>query len=124
MVYVPHLHNYMTREQFEELKKEINKPEYKKILEPVEKELGNEIWKLRKKNQAYQQLVFELIDSIEDNSIPFYVNNTTIEAKWITPEELNKIDEVELTKFNIPIKENIKKSIIKRYYELLGNDEI
>ena len=120
---IPHLKRHMTREQLEELKKEINKTEYEKAREPLQEEikkLNGEIYDLKKERDIYRSVINEIVTSIKDDCIDIYVIPNSLECSLWDNDNINKPTYLETKKITIPVKENLRRNIYERIYKSKG----
>lgn len=120
-MYIPHLKKYMTQEQLEELKSEINKTDYEKAREPLEKEVGelhNKIFELEEINNALKKTLCKIVESLELDYIKLYVIRDPIEVKFGTTRD---ITESNYETINVPIKDMLMFEIKQEIANLLNN---
>lgn len=126
-MYIPHIRDrHFSQDQIEELKTEIKKTEYEKAREPLEKEINemkNQIWFLEERERAYNQVINEIVSSLNDDYITLYVNTKPIEVQFGNIEDI-KLTNSEIQKVVVPIKEQFRYAIYKKLEEInRGNDE-
>ena len=120
MPFIPHLHRRLSREQFEELKKDINKTEYEKAREPLIHELGElqyKVNRLEKMIEEYQSIISDILNSIEKDYITIYYQNTPFAVEFSNSDKI-ATQKPSLEKLEIPIKQGIKEHIYSRIIEV------
>ena len=119
-------HDSYSNEKLDKIIKEAQKTEYEKARE----QLKEEIRELEKKNmekelqiEAYQQLLNEIISNIKDDYMELIVDYNLPQVQVYNASSLCKTEEIKIEKVNVPLKENLRNNIYKRYYELLENQK-
>lgn len=104
------------KEDIQELKKNINKPEYEKIIEPYQNkihELQDEIIKLRNSRSALYSAAQLLIESLDREYLKIIVTEEEPRAYFATSPSVTRVSEFKT--IDVPIKMNIKEDFLKTY---------
>lgn len=121
MVFVPHLHRRFSKEQIQELKREINKTEYEKAREPLIGELSELEWKvfrLEKVVQEYQSIITDILNSIENDYLKILYRDNPVEVKLYSAKDINVANLFDFKEVEIPIKQGIRNHIRSRIIEV------
>ena len=121
-VHVHLKHNKYSDEEIEEIIKESKKTEYEKAREPLQEEIRELNGKIIDKDlqiEAYQQLLNEVISNIKDDYMELIVNYTKPTPQVYNASSFHKIEEIKIEKINVPLKENLRNNIYRRYYEII-----
>ena len=105
------------KEDIQELKKNINKPEYEKIIEPYQNkihELQDEIIKLRNSRSALYSAAQLLIKSLDHEYLKIIVEKEEPRAYFST-SPFAPTEDVRCERINVPIKMNIREDFLKTY---------
>ena len=90
-MYVPHFHPRISREQLEELKRNINKTEYEKAREPLINELGDlefKVFRLERMIEEYQSIISDILNSIEKDYITIYYQERPFVVEFFNKDRI------------------------------------
>lgn len=119
MVFVPHLHRRFSKEQIQELKREINKTEYEKAREPLIHELGDleyKVNRLEKMIEEYQSIISDILNSIESDYLKILYMEDPPEVKLRSAKD-KSVFAPNFKEVVIPIKQGIREHIHSRIIE-------
>lgn len=105
------------KEDIQELKKNINKPEYEKIIEPYQERINKlemEIYDLKKASEALFSAAQLLIKSLDHEYLKIIVEKEEPRAYFST-SPFAPTEDVRFERINVPIKMNIREDFLKIY---------
>lgn len=110
-MFVPHLHTRgLTEEQLNELKKEINKTEYEKTIEPYQEEINSlnlKMGNMKKDMIALYKACENIIRSMDKDYIEILVDKDKHKPKAYFTNSINTLPLTDFEEIKIAVKEDL-----------------